>query len=175
MTAAPPPNPFQDKPGGSCIHSSQELVDSLTATKRIEQWAEGARSAAAASVRRVVCYTRTANTGTGGLRLLERQHARLHAVVVMHGWTVLAWVEDLHESGTTLARPGLQRALALLADHQADALLATDMSRLAVDPEVAVELATLADRHGWRILTVAPAWENRRVGTDTPIVGNSCR
>jgi aryl-alcohol dehydrogenase-like predicted oxidoreductase len=49
------------------------------------------------------------------------------------------------------------------------------MSRLAVDPKVAAELATLADRHGWQIFTVALAWENSRVGTDTPIVGDPCR
>jgi hypothetical protein len=172
MTAAPS-NPFQDKPFGSRIHPSQALADSLT-TERIEQQADDARSATA-SVRTVVCYTRTANAGTGGLRLLERQHAKLHAAVVAHGWTALTWVEDLHQSGTTLARPGLQHALTLLADHQADALLATDVSRLAVDPKVAAELATLADRHGWEIVTVAPAWENGRVGTDTPIVGDPCR
>lgn len=174
MTAAPP-NPFQGKPVSSCIHPPQAPADSLATTQRIEQQADDARSAATVSVRTVVCYTRTANTGTGGLHLLERQRAKLHATVTVHSWTVLTWVEDLHQSGTTLARPGLQHVLALLADHQADALLATDMSRLAVDSKVTAELGALADRHGWQILTVAPAWENVRVGTDTPIVGDPCR
>jgi hypothetical protein len=57
-------------------------------------------------------------------------------------------------SGTTLHRPGLHQALTLLASHHADAPLATDMTRLAVDAHVAEELAAVADRQGWRLLTV---------------------
>ena len=107
-----------------------------------------------AAVRTVVCYTRTANAGTSGQRLLGRQRARLEAEVVFRGWTVAAWVEELHQSGTTLARPGLQQALALLAAGQADALLAADTTRLAVDPAVAGQLAALAERQGWQLLTL---------------------
>ncbi len=107
-----------------------------------------------AAVRTVVCYTRTANPGSSGQRLLARQRASLEAEVTFRGWTVAAWVEDLHQSGTTLQRPGLQQALKLLAAGQADALLACDMTRLAVDLEVASQLAALADRDGWQLVTL---------------------
>ncbi len=107
-----------------------------------------------AAVRTVVCYTRTANAGKSGQRLLGRQRAGLEAEVVFRGWTVAAWVGDLHQSGTTLRRPGLQQALALLAAGQAGALLAADMTRLAVDPAVASQLAALADRGGWQLVTL---------------------
>ncbi len=105
-------------------------------------------------VRAVVCYTRTANPGTVGQRHLQRQRAKLEAAIAVHGWTVVAWVEDLHQSGATLERTGLQEALALLADHQADALLATDTAPLAIDGEVSSQLAALADQQGWQLLTV---------------------
>ncbi len=114
------------------------------------------RRPAPATVRTVVCYLRTANAGTVGQRLLARQRARLETVTATHGWTVAAWVEDLHQSGATLDRPGLRHALALLADHQADALLATDATPLAVDAAVTSQLAALAGRQGWQLLTVMP-------------------
>lgn len=69
----------------------------------------------------------------------------------------MAWIEDLHQSGATLNRPGLHRALALLADHQANALLATDTTHLAVDTAVTSQLAPLAGQQGWQLLTVTPA------------------
>jgi DNA invertase Pin-like site-specific DNA recombinase len=109
---------------------------------------------AAGVVHRVVCYLRTANAGSAGQRLLDRQRAKLDHHVAAHGWTVAAWVEDLHQSGATLHRPGLREALALLADHQADALLAVDHARLAITPHAAGQLAALADRRGWRVLTL---------------------
>jgi DNA invertase Pin-like site-specific DNA recombinase len=105
-------------------------------------------------VRTVVCYLRTANPGTAGQRLLDRQRAKLQREAATRGWTVAAWIEDLHQSGATLQRPGLREALALLADHQGDALLATDPARLAVTAEVADRLAAIAGRQGWRLLTV---------------------
>ena len=115
-----------------------------------------ARIATPAAVRTVICYTRTANPGTVGQRHLHRQHAKLHAATVVHGWTVQAWIQDLHQSGTTLHRPGLQHALALLADHHADALLATHTTHLAVDADAASQLTALADRQDWQLLTVTP-------------------
>ena len=75
----------------------------------------------------------------------------------MHGWTVVAWIGDLHQSGMPLDQPGLQHGLVLLAGHHADALLATDATRLAVDAAVTSQLAALADRRGWQLLTVTPA------------------
>jgi len=107
-----------------------------------------------AAVRTVICYLRTANPGTLGQRHLQRQHAKLHAACTARGWTVLEWVEDLHQSGATLQRTGLQEALALLADHQADALLATEERSLAVDTATGSQLTTLAERQGWQLLSL---------------------
>jgi hypothetical protein len=104
----------------------------------------------------VVCYLRTANPGTAGQRLLGRQRARLQAACAANCWTVIEWAEDLHQSGATFDRPGLRHALALLATQQADTLLACDHSRLAVDAVVGSELAALARRQGWQLLTRSP-------------------
>ncbi len=107
-------------------------------------------------VRVVVCYARTANPSAVGRRHLQRQRARLHAACTARGWRVLAWIEDLHQSSATLDRPGPHRALALLAGHQADALLATDATPLAVDAALTSQLVALAARQGWQLLTVTP-------------------
>jgi DNA invertase Pin-like site-specific DNA recombinase len=117
--------------------------------------AQGQQSAPA-TVQAVVCYARTANPGAVGQQHLQRQRAKLQVACTVRGWTVLEWIEDLHQSGATLDRPGLHRALALLADHQADALLATDVTALAVGADVASQLAAFADRQGWQLLTVTP-------------------
>jgi DNA invertase Pin-like site-specific DNA recombinase len=113
-------------------------------------------AATPAGVRTVICYLRTANPGTVGQRHLQRQRAKLHAEVTAQDWTVCEWVEDLHQSGTTLHRPGLQHVLALLADHQADVLLATDLMPLAVDAALLDELVDLAAEQGWQLLTLSP-------------------
>src|SRR6266536_6586755 len=108
-------------------------------------------------VRVVVCYARTANPSAVGRRHLQRQRARLHAACTNRGWRVLAWIEDLHQSGATLTRPGLHRALALLAGHHADALLATDTTAsMAIDAAVTHQLIELVDRQGWQLLTRHP-------------------
>jgi len=114
-------------------------------------------AATPADVRTVICYARTANPGTVGQRHLQRQRVKLHAEVAAQGLTVLEWIEDLHQSGTTtLDRPGLRHALALLADHQADALLATNLIHLAVDAALLGQLVALAAEQGWQLLTLSP-------------------
>jgi DNA invertase Pin-like site-specific DNA recombinase len=109
------------------------------------------------AVRTVVCYLRTANPPTVAQRLLARQRRSLQAACDTRGWTVMAWIEDLRQSGTTLDRPGLRHALALLADHRADALIACDHSRLAVEPRLASALRTLANSQGWQLVTLSPS------------------
>ncbi len=113
-------------------------------------------AATPAGVGTVVCYLRTANPGTVGQRHLQRQRAKLHAELAAQDWTVLEGVEDLHQSGTTLQRPGLRHALALLADQRADALLAADLMHLAVEAALLGELVGLAAEQGWQLLTLSP-------------------
>jgi DNA invertase Pin-like site-specific DNA recombinase len=128
-----------------------------------------ARIATPAAVRMVICYTRTANPGTVGQRHLHRQHAKLHAACAAQGWTVVAWIEDLHQSGTTLTRPGLQHALVLLADHHADALLATEQRSLAVDQATGSQLEALAHEQGWQLLTLTTIGRSAPVPTATVV------
>ncbi len=116
-------------------------------------------AATPAGIQTVICYARTANPGTVGQRHLQRQRAKLHAQVAAQDWTVVEWVEDLHQSGTILQRPGLQHALALLADQQADALLAADLMHLAVDAALLGQLVDLAAEQGWQLLTLSPTAE----------------
>jgi DNA invertase Pin-like site-specific DNA recombinase len=116
----------------------------------------GVLAATPAGVRTVVCYLRTANPGTVGQRHLHRQRAKLQAEITAQDWTVCEGVEDLHQSGTTLHRPGLQHALALLADRQADALLAADLLHLAVDTALLGQLVERAAEQGWQLLTLSP-------------------
>ncbi len=97
-------------------HASAATPDTSSRTAGSTHHRDHQQADDAVPVRTVVCYLRTANIGTAGQRLLGRQRAKLERVAVAHGWTVLAWVEDLHHSGGTLHRPGLREALALLAD-----------------------------------------------------------
>jgi hypothetical protein len=110
----------------------------------------------------VVCYLHTANSGTLGQRLLERQRARLEAVCAAHGWTVAAWIEDMRQSGATMDRTGLRHVLALLAEHRAEAMVADHPSCLAVDPTIADQLQALATKEGWRVYTPATAMTSVR-------------
>jgi hypothetical protein len=109
---------------------------------------------AAASVRTVVCYLRTATPARLGNACSAASAA---------SWS--AWPPPTAGPSWNRSRictspvppctgPACARPLALLADHQADTLLATDSTRLAVTPQVADELAAVARRQGWRLLTV---------------------
>lgn len=103
-----------------------------------------------AATRTVIAYTRTADRTNQ--RSIQTQRDDLDAEVAFRGWTVAEWIDDLGEPGTTLERPGLTRALELLAHHQADALIACDATRLARSAAVTRQLAAHADAYGWRLI-----------------------
>jgi Resolvase, N terminal domain len=107
-----------------------------------------------APVRTVICYLRIVDFGRRTRRLLHHQRTQLQAACQQRGWTVTAWAQDV-QPGDTLDRPGLQHALALLADHQADALLACHHTHLAITHSIANQLARLAATQGWHLLTLA--------------------
>lgn len=115
------------------------------------------------------CYLRTANAGTPGQRLLRAASAP--------GWSARPCTAGPWPGGsrtyTTLAHPGLRGALALLADHQADALLATNATHLAVDAAVTSQLAALAAQQGWQLLTVTPTPASTTVAPATTVVDRS--
>ncbi len=106
----------------------------------------------AASTRTVIAYTRTADRTNQ--RSIQAQRDDLDAEIAFHGWTVTEWIDDLGQPGTTLERPGLTRALELLAHHQADALVVCEPTRLARSAAVTRELAAHAAAYGWQLIVV---------------------
>jgi hypothetical protein len=106
-----------------------------------------------ASIRSVVVYLRTAQAGADGQRIVQRQRAELQAEIDFQGYQVAAWIEDLHQSGAALGRPGLAQALGLLASGYVDALICTDIGRLTRS-EVTRQLAGHMDAHGWDLITL---------------------
>lgn len=104
-------------------------------------------------VRTVIAYTRTADRTNQ--RSIQAQRDDLNAEIGFHGWTVTEWIDDLGQPGTTLERPGLTRALALLAHHQADALIACEPPRLARSASVTRQLAAHAAAYGWQLVIVS--------------------
>jgi DNA invertase Pin-like site-specific DNA recombinase len=104
------------------------------------------------SVRTVIAYTRVADRTRQAS--IQAQRADLGAEIAFHGWTVAEWIDDLGQPGTTLERPGLTRALNLLAHHQADALVACEPTRLARLAAVTRQLAAHAAAYGWQLVIV---------------------
>jgi site-specific DNA recombinase len=105
-------------------------------------------------VNTVVAYLRTANGGRAAQQILDRQRAALNQAIGRYGWTVAAWVQDIHQSGLTLNRPGLQQALTLLASGYVDALLCWNLDRLIRGPHEIKVLAAHMDQLGWDLITV---------------------
>ena len=103
-------------------------------------------------VHTVIAYTRTADPKAQ--RSIQAQRDDLEAEIAFHGWTVLEWIDDLGQPGTSLERPGLTRALELLAHHPADALIACDATRLARSAAVTRQLAAHAAAYGWQLVIV---------------------
>jgi len=110
--------------------------------------------AAPARVRTIIAYTRAGQNSSEGHRRVQRQRTAIQAEADFQGWTVAAWTCDLGQPGTTLDRPGLKRALALLSEHRADALVAYDEARLSRLSSHQRQLARVAERQGWQVLTV---------------------
>jgi DNA invertase Pin-like site-specific DNA recombinase len=107
-----------------------------------------------ATIRSVVVYLRTAQAGTDGQRILQRQRTELQAEIDFQGYQVAAWIEDLHQSGATRDRPGLTQALTLLASGYLDALICTDINRLTRSAAVTRQLAAHMAAHGWDLITL---------------------
>jgi cell wall-associated NlpC family hydrolase len=105
-------------------------------------------------VRTIIAYTGSGVDTIEGQRAVQRQRTAIQAEADFQGWTVAAWTCDLGQPGDTLDRCGLKQALALLAEHKADALVAYEDGRLASQGSHRRQLERLAQRQGWRLLTV---------------------
>jgi len=113
-----------------------------------------AASAAPVRVRTIIAYTRARNDISHGQRWVQRQRTAIQAEADFQGWTVAAWTCDLGQRGTTLDRPGLRQALVMLSEGRADALVAYDDNRLTRLLSHQRQLARVAQRQGWRLLTI---------------------
>ncbi len=75
---------------------------------------------------------------------LEAQQAKAQAYSALYDLDLVAVIVDAGESAKTLDRPGLTRALAMLARGEADALLVAKLDRLT---RSVVDLGSLIDRY----------------------------
>ncbi len=105
------------------------------------------------AVHTVIAYTRTADRTRLGS--IQAQREDLAADRLPRLDREKEWIDDVGQPGTILERPGLTRALELLAHHQADALIACDATRLAHSAAVTRQLAAHAAAHGWQLVIVA--------------------
>ena len=62
---------------------------------------------------------------------LDAQLAQLHREAEHHQWTIVETIRDEGQSGKDLARPGLKRALELIAAGEADGLAVAKLDRLS--------------------------------------------
>jgi len=114
---------------------------------------------------RVVAYTRvsTIDQASEGVSLaLQRQ--KLEAYAFASGLQVVEWLEDAGLSAKTLERPGLQRALALLEQGQAEGLLVLKLDRLTRSVR---DLGDLVERYfasRFSLLSVGDSIDTRSAG-----------
>ena len=93
---------------------------------------------------RLVGYIRVSRVkGREGDRFIspDVQRERVDALARAGGHTVVEWIEDLDESGGTMRRPGMERAMRMVetGDAQGVAVARLDrFSRSAVDVELGV-------------------------------------
>jgi site-specific DNA recombinase len=111
---------------------------------------------------RVIGYLRvsTEQQADGGVSL-DAQRARLVACATAMELELVAVIEDAGASAKTLARPGLQRALAALEAGAADALLVAKLDRLTRSVRDLGELVERYFSSRFSLLSVADSIDTR--------------
>lgn len=92
---------------------------------------------------------------------LAAQADRCRAYASLYDVTVVAVVEDAGHSGATLNRPGLQKALAMIAGGMADCILIPKLDRLTRSVAHLGELLDWLDDGGASLLSVAESIDGR--------------
>lgn len=131
----------------------------------------------------VRCSTREqADSGLG----LDAQRATIAAAATARGWTV-HWVEDAGYSAKSMRRPGMERALRMLAKGEAQAIVVAKLDRLSRSVQDFAATMDTARKQGWALIgldvgvdTTTPAgelvanvmaavaqWEARTIGLRT--------
>ena len=128
---------------------------------------EGVPETSSSAAMRVVAYARvsTADQASEGVSLAV-QHTRLRAYATATDLELVELVEDAGLSGKTLQRPGLQHALGLLEQGQAEGLLVLKLDRLTRSVR---DLGELVERYfgpssRWALLSVGDAIDTRSAG-----------
>jgi DNA invertase Pin-like site-specific DNA recombinase len=113
---------------------------------------------------RALCYTRvsTDEQAASGLGL-EAQRVRVLDEVQRRGWQVVDVVVDEGYSAKSLHRPGIARALAMLAAHQADVLVVAKLDRLSRSLLDFAGVMARSQREGWQVVAL-----DLGVDTSTP-------
>ena len=117
-----------------------------------------------AKATRMILYVRVsteeqASHGNG----LEAQRVDLERAAEFARWRILEVVVDEGRSGKDLARPGLKRALELIAQGKADGLAVAKLDRLSRSVIDAGQLAEWFDRAGARLVAL-----DLNIDTSTP-------
>jgi site-specific DNA recombinase len=99
-------------------------------------------------VLRVCLYTRISTDEENQPTSLASQRERLEAFCLsQEGWRIVAHEQD-RMTGSTLARPALERALALARDREVDLLLVYRVDRLSRNVRQLAQLAEQLDGYG---------------------------
>ena len=108
------------------------------------------------------CRVSTADQADNGVSL-DAQRAKLEAYASVYELDVVAVITDAGESAKSLNRPGIQRALKMLRDGEADALAIVKLDRLTRSLRDWQELVDryFGERGGKQLLSVADSIDTR--------------
>lgn len=118
------------------------------------------RSTSSTSAPRLVGYVRVSTTEQSERGVsLSAQRDRITAYASALGFDLVGIEEDAGFSGalTPARRPGLSRALDMVARGDADGLVVVKLDRLSRKVRDTLDLLDRADRKGWRLLSVSEA------------------
>jgi DNA invertase Pin-like site-specific DNA recombinase len=110
---------------------------------------------------RMVLYTRVSTDEQGNG--LDVQRAELARASEFKDWRIHSWITDEGQSGKDLQRPGLRRALQLIADGKADGLAVAKLDRLSRSVIDAGQLAEWFQDAGGRLVAL-----DLNIDTSTP-------
>lgn len=125
------------------------------ASKRARNPAPSARTRAIAYVR--VSTDKQADHGVS----LAAQRAKVASYAELYDLDLVAVLEDAGESAKSLARPALDRALAMLAAGEADALIVLKLDRLTRSVRDLGALVERCQREHWALLSVSESIDTR--------------
>jgi DNA invertase Pin-like site-specific DNA recombinase len=98
----------------------------------------------------------TEEQGRNGAGLAAQRRA-IEQECARRGWELARTIEDAGHSGKSLKRPGIQEAIDLLANSEAEALVAAKLDRLSRSMLDFAMLAERARNQGWALVALDSA------------------